>query len=486
MPRNPWHFSENIELRGWGFEPESDLSIVLYNSTFTYNIDNFISSEPKTDLSGSFNSLFTLPILKYGSYTLNITDYKENYDTFNLDIGPVISFSPTQVPSGRIISIYGKGFTPNANIDKTKILLSSSNCIIHNKDEVTVNEKGTFKIDVIVPTLEKKDHQLSVTDGILTASTILWITEPSTIYLSKKIVSPGEIVSVFGDHFTEKRGTKVILSIGGIIIKENIRTENDGKFSVNITTPALEQGFDYVIRAVDENGLKAEVKIIVDKIFFYLSKNSGKVGDPVNITVFGKSINADSMFEIFIDEDLIISATNTNVPNIFHKIFYVPQKPLGIHLIKIHDINNGRDYNLHLNITETSTLIFDSFYCPNYNLTITGKNFAPFHSTNWIISNETWKQNISSLVIQNGSPIITNSSGEFTGKLLVPSFLRPGRYTIRCTTYSENLPNIKQYAEKQINIVKDDVNVSISSILPGLIPGKYQSPISGSLSGSSA
>lgn len=140
---------DEITVNGSGFEYKSDVTICL---------DGVEVATGKTDKYGSFEAIFNVPVMKPGSYKIEVEDDDDNTTKAEFTIGAGVSLSPMTGSVGTSVMIRGTGFVGGETVTVT-----------YNTIEIataTPDGNGTFSVAFNAPASIGGSHPIVITDGI--------------------------------------------------------------------------------------------------------------------------------------------------------------------------------------------------------------------------------------------------------------------------------------------------------------------------------
>lgn len=254
-----------------------------------------------------------------------------------------VEIDPASGNVGDGVIITGTGYVPGETISiayDNKDVTSS-----HIGGNNIVNDSGAFTLTLTVPASFFGAHQIRIT-GSRTESVVKQYSVIPEIKLNKPFALAGDQISVTGSGFAGARGVNFF--IGGEpvsvewIIQESRRTDEDGRFVVNMVIPSLPAG-EYEVVAVDTTS----AQITAEKTFTVLppplnpkvelGQVNGKVGDVMSIS--GVEFNPTSPITLSIGGEVVEpeNAITTSENGTFSASFKIPVLPAGLHMVMASD-----------------------------------------------------------------------------------------------------------------------------------------------------
>lgn len=455
------YIGDNIEVKGYGFEQNSNIDIKSANNTDIQIIGS--DSRVKTDLAGYFICNIRVPDFDYGSYNLTIFDEDNNRVNTSFTVNAIIDLTPVEGPSGSIIHVSGRGFNPGGTIDPSDVLFDNVAAIILTDGSIDVSEDGVLGVDILVPSIYAKDYPIKIIDGAISTSTDFTVTYISEISISPAYGLPGEEITLEGSYFSNQVGNTVSVFLDGVRMDQNVSVDQYGLVSGNLILPAYSLGASYAIRVVDDYGLEATTQIVLDYVAFTLSEYSGATGSAVEINIMGLSLLNVDEYAVYFGEDIVIPRTDIDNGPSTSASFYVPHNSLGIYEVRL--VTYPDDV---ITTTKRFTLSGQSVLTLSTetvtrggNITLSGDNFpeSAVLTPVWFIRNGTWSEDISEYITDQGQPVQTYLNGTVKGFFDIPFDINRGKYWINCSTYSDE-DLLLQFVELEIKITYDVLNVS--------------------------
>jgi hypothetical protein len=431
---------DEVEITGTGFGDEAPVNITFYNATDSWNVVPF-GDEMEANEFGTFVVLFDIPAgIDYGVYSIDGNDNTSTAST-TFTVGASIKLTPDEGPTGSIVRVEGRGWTPTATVTFT---LDGSLAEVVDGDTITVASDGEFSADVVIPYVgPADDYDLEATEsGALVgpADDSFEVTGIPEISVDPTYGSPGAVISVTGANFSRVEGTDVALELWGkapdpvawIADLGTAETDENGMIDDSFVSPAV-AFTSYDVRAVDtvyiDRGTDVDDPFKVGLIALIINPTSGTAGTELSITGIGFEPGLYNL--TFGDEENAdygtVSAGEAIADN-----FWVPNVEPGTYDVLVVDIA-GNELAGHFTVTDTSHASMDPAVAPNdYNITISGYNFADdVADVTFDIYNST--DDWSMTVMDNGLDAATNSDGNFSGWWLVDPILGLGDYTVNIT-----------------------------------------------------
>jgi hypothetical protein len=389
---------DKVTANGKGFATSSNVTLSLDDD------DDII--EKKTNSSGTFSIVFTVPDATRGTHEITGTDEDDNYADADLAITPKIIVSATTAAIGDKITISGSGFTGSSTITVT---LDGINTNV----SITTNSSGTFTDkQFTVPVVAGGSHTLTVKDASSYSATAT-LTTTQSVNINPKSGPADTEVTITGGGFAP--GKSIAVTYKGATIATNpatITTDTSGNFTATIKVPKYAGG-TYTI-SVTQGSLTSNVNFTQTSVAV-LGASSGAVGS--SITASGNGYAAGAKITLKYDGNDLASATADNNGS-FSTSFTVPAGPAGQHIIVITD--NINPFTKYFNVTASSSLNENSGNVGS-NIDITGYAYAPN----------------STISIKFDSSVITTTTaddkGSFTAKDLSIPASKGGNHTITIT-----------------------------------------------------
>jgi hypothetical protein len=236
-------------------------SITVYGTGFGDEVDVVIEfdgdevAEEESDSDGSFQIIFTVPVLSAGSYDIEVTDDDDNEAETNFTIAAGISTNKTSGNVGDTVTITGKGFTPNATITIT---------LATEKVTATADSNGQFSASITIPAIQSGSQTITITDGVNTkkATFDLESTPPSrpntsvpldgekaespTVFDWADVTDPSEPVTYNLQVATDQSFTQIVLRKTNLTVSEYTLTEEEKLASTGQDAP-----YYWRVQAVD-------------------------------------------------------------------------------------------------------------------------------------------------------------------------------------------------------------------------------------------
>jgi len=462
-----------------------DLNIAYdYMEDDAVNDDMFVlASSGSTSSLGSWaNRRVTIPSdAGVGDYHIVGLDEKGNWASDDFEIGAVIYLNTDSGPVGTKIEVEGEGFTQVAQTEVTCTIKRGAEVVgVHiidsedtaNIDNDETDAEGTFKFECIIPQVSKADDnwEIEVDDGTFTAAADFEVTELAKTSVDPDYGPQGSSVTVSGENFPQVKGTNVLIELwnaaGTLKVADidDVETDADGTFEKTITVPT-ENDNSYTILATveaDDDGvynLDDDVDFRIGTILVLLSKSASNVGDRIVLTGNGFTDGGEwnatfGDVEIFSEEDvsgtgLLKMNGGADTPE-----FFVPQLPVGEYVITVWDVDAEIMIEVEFEITEYTTLEFDSWEAPNeFNVSINGWYWCEVDGTvntideiEFVLWNETdeWEMAVKQRNHATGAeidPAVLNATGFLVdGWWEVPDSdtLSKGNYKVNATIETDN------------------------------------------------
>ena len=429
-----------------------------------------VTTTPDTNSVGTFSQSVTIPSGFSGSCEFKAYDAKGVEKTASFTIGPVITLTPDEGPSGIEVTIKGRGFTGGEKIESGEVKMDGTDCYIENAP-VTIRSDGSFTITVVIPSKSKTgDYTITVTPKAgESASATFTLNGLPSIEVEPEHGAQGATISIHGYNFTQLSGKEVKLELWTYDLSTKkadittLKTTSDGEFTGTFTVPAVASGM-YKIKAIQSDyNIETTTSFKVGLMIIILTPSEGPVGTEVTISGAGFTLNGH-WNATFNGEAITSASESVSSSGDFSKTFYVPQVDVGTYTVTALDIDSGVEVTEEFKVTDVTRVEVDPSSAPQgYNVTIKGWNFADDVTTlSCVIYNDTgsWTMNVKQFKkgTQNYRDAQTDSDGNFTAWWDFndnATKLSPGVYTINVTDGHDFL------AQATFEVVK--VTISIES-----------------------
>jgi hypothetical protein len=448
-----------------------------------------LEDEDVTNDRGSFDKTVEVPAvadMDKNPYEVMILDGDGLTAADDYTIGPVISLDATAGPTGLVVEIEGRGFSPSGvnnlgyipddgvTIEDEEGDFAILDCTILDLDDnpdgagalvdgIECDDDGEFDLEIVIPwCFVVDDHIITVTDAAgETAEADFEVTGLPGLTLEVGYGTQGARLDVTGVNFTQISGEEVefwlwndefdkglvtpgqeVEEIGG-----TADTDGDGEFDTRITIPAVDNGNYQIVARQADYGIYGNASFRVTLMVVVLSSESGNSGDLVTMTGSGFSANGDINASLAGEE--VIDITLVGGATTFSEEFFIPTAEPGVYTITVEDQDSGIEVEMDFEILETSYMELDPITAPNdFNVTIIGYNFAADdvggnNDLTFVLWNKTADGEVDEdwdLDVQQGPDpgswdAVLNDEGNFTAWFVVPDEddLSVGTYYINCT-----------------------------------------------------
>ena len=437
---------DELELTGTGFGDEQPVNVTFYNATHSWNVVPFVD-DIETNEFGTFVALFDVPSdIDYGTYSIDGHDNTSTATT-SFIVGASISLTPDEGPTGTVVTVEGRGWTPTETVTFT---LDGSLAEVVDGDTITVESDGEFTAAVVMPYVGPTgDYPLEATETggapVGPASEDFEVTGIPEISVDPTYGSPGAVIAITGANFSQVEGTEVALELWGKAPDPVVKiydlgiaeTDEDGMIDDSFVSPAV--GFtSYDVRAVDtvyiDRGIDVDDPFKVGLIALIINPTSGTAGTELAITGIGFE---PGLYNLTFGDEVYDGYGTVSPGEAIADTFWIPNVEPGVYEVLIVD-SVENELAAHFIVTDMSHASIDPAVAPNeYNITLSGYNFADdAEPVDFVIYNSTddWDMD----VYEDGAgavPAETDSDGNFTGWWIVPddTILSLGDYTVNIT-----------------------------------------------------
>ncbi|MDP6048498.1 MAG: hypothetical protein QGG23_03535, partial [Candidatus Bathyarchaeota archaeon] len=364
------------------FADQEDVNTTFWNATYT----NPIVNNSETDANGGVAITFDVPDVNYGVYTINVTD-GNNTSTHSFTIGAAITLTEDEGPEGYQVTITGRGFTADVEINETAVdgyvawnsaVALAANIMNITDDDFTVDDDGAFTGTVVIPSAGEGKYPISVTDGTYTAYANFTIGNggESTITVSPTHGVPGTTVTVTGVNFTQIEGSDITVSLATSSVTADV--EADGTFSATLTVPSA-VFTTYVVTAQDlVYGVSDTGTYKIGLMSMTLGTSSGDVGS--GVVVSGVGFEASGKYNVTMGDTLVIHNGSIAANEFLSDTFYVPSMAAGSYTVTVTDATNSMSTSYE--VTEDTSLSGSPIEVAiGQNLTLTGEGFLETDAT---------------------------------------------------------------------------------------------------------
>jgi len=452
--------------------------------TVTFDGTTVIASTAnlRTNADGSFGpTTFTVPDKSDGPYTVVATDGALLSASAPFTIGPVITLSHKEGPSGLVVTVTGKGFT-NSTAETITITFDGLPVImIPNPIKITPSTtKGTFTAQIIIPSMPLSDagstKLITATDSQgLTTDASFKLTGVTQVFVNPMAAKIGVTdVTITGANFSQfiqSPSNQVTLRLRPINNPTNAdfswttaTVNSDGKFSTIATVPVNVLPGGYMLNVTDLDGLTAEIPIGIVDPRAATSESSVVTGQV--ITVYGTGFDTLNSYVppfqtmvgnitiggVLVANGLTASQLRDGVTVV------VPTVPVNSRTAVVIGSNiAGLSAETTIAVTKTTTLTVTPASTTRDNwVTIEGNYFTQAGGTATVRIYNSPNQINANLVATLPSVSI-NSDGSFTTSYYIANDFKLGSYTVNAT--DTNTPT-KLTARTTLSVLELDIDIA--------------------------
>ena len=156
---------DNITMTGSGFEADERDITILFD-------EEAVATEIRADDMGYWEDSFEVPEMPTGTYSVTAEGeqtHKEDISELNFEIEPGIVFSPDEGHVGMNLTVAGRGFAANEDVD-----------IIYEGSQVATartNAKGSFDVSFLVPESKHGGRPVTAEDDAENEATAIFTME---------------------------------------------------------------------------------------------------------------------------------------------------------------------------------------------------------------------------------------------------------------------------------------------------------------------
>jgi large repetitive protein len=239
---------KSVKVTGLHFTPSSTVTITFNGAD--------VASGVATNTSGGFVTNFAVPIgTKAGSYPVVAIDALSFQASNTLVVAAKSKITLSTEGNPRIVgsplTIVGSGFIPN---NPLTVLFGGT--VVAS---LSTNSTGGFTTSFPIPKVSAGSYTVSANDGTNTASKSFTVNPHLTS--SPTSVAPGGMITVAGTGFAAN--SNVAFTLNGAALSATATTDSSGSFSLQITIPINASPVGQALKATDQSGDSASVRIQV-------------------------------------------------------------------------------------------------------------------------------------------------------------------------------------------------------------------------------
>jgi hypothetical protein len=299
--------------------------------------DGTIIATGRTDSSGDFTILFTIPEGYTGAYQVHAkVGAHVGYDTAdaNFTVKPGLTVSPEKGPVGTTVTVRGQGFAQNEQGIELIYYLNDNYETIER--HITANATGSWEMSFSIPPSTMGEHKIDAQGDVSRLYEVKDATFEVTpeITMDKSWGSVGDSIPMTGSRFVADEKDIQILFDGQAVVT-GIKADSQGDWEASFKVPEMPTG-TYSVTAQGEWTKKEDISALSFEIEpgIVLSLAEGHVG--MNLTVTGHGFAANKDVNIMYDGNQKATAT-TNDTGSFKAIFVVPESQNSEHQVTAED-----------------------------------------------------------------------------------------------------------------------------------------------------
>jgi hypothetical protein len=291
--------------------------------------DGDIVATGKTNISGDFTILFTVPEGCTGHYQvlavvggdIGIVE-RETY----LTVKPGLTIDPEEGPVGTNVTVKGRGFAKNeVNIELMYYLNDRSETV---ERHIIANATGSWETSFPIPSSTRGEHKLDAEGAV----SRLYEVEDATftvmpeLSIDKSSGSVGESITMTGSRFeANEKGIQILFD--GQAVVTDIQDDAHGDWEEDFEVPEMPTG-EYSVTAEGEWTKKEDIIALSFEIEpdIVLSPAEKYVG--MNLTITGHGFAANEDADIMYNGSQKATA-ETNDKGSFEASFVVPESQYG-------------------------------------------------------------------------------------------------------------------------------------------------------------
>jgi archaellum component FlaC len=430
-----------VTVTGSGFTAGKTISAINFNG-----VDIKPTGTITVSSTGAFTATVIVPTVAYGTYPVDAVDSASAIASTTFVVGAAITISQNSGPTGTVLVVNGRGFTPAAGSPPVGVplafriyrTLGSVSAPMPEIVNIVTTSTGTFQGEIVVPTVPTgiandptSVYTIEAADGSEIATATFNVTATTVFTVDPIATSPWQntVVDVTGSGYTAKPGTEVTFTFNGVVVG-TITTSSTGAIVGEIAIPNLSAGY-YNFVGTDKYGLTYTVSYQIGITLLVLNPSSGPTGTLVDYSAFG--FHDAIPVNITLNGKVVIPNFNpTNVGGRIIGSFIIPTMPVGQYEVKI-TAADGLNAITTFTVTDvTSITVNPSQSPPLSTVALTAKNFGSGTALNFYIANSTWSTLLSMTPATGFSGTTTNTTGWYEGTFTLPAgtVWNLGGYTI--------------------------------------------------------
>ncbi len=391
-----------VEISGVGFAPDETISVEYDGEEI--DID---SGDEEADEDGEFTLFIIIPESEFGEHTITVKgedSLAELEAVFTVE--PEISVNPVSGEAGTVITVTGTGFDRRNGVDFS-FGGNSINVVWLVESGGRTNSDGTFAVNITVSDVAPGSFTILAEDE---DDNDIFATSTFTVVVNTAInVSP--ITGIAGDGITVT-GSSFGAGATATLYFDNVSQSTvligiDGSFTISFDIPASTTGV-HIIGVEDTAGRSAMASVSVTPEMT-MTPATGATGDGVTVrgTGFGASKNITILYGNSAVTLTIPITTGTN--GSFIGSFDVPPIPGGGYTVTVTDGTSE--------LTTSFTVVAGAIINPTSGevgdrVGIASQGFGANKNITIMYGNA---------VIEPTAPIMTDSSGIFSGGFVIPA-----------------------------------------------------------------
>ena len=327
----------------------------------------FITTKPlSASTKGSMHAEIKIEDLDYGEYYLCALDSLNNTLVQEVRLCPKITLSQSEVDVGDLVTIKGKDFTPDTDIESVTISSedwSGVECQIITSDK-SIDAEGDFQIQAFVPQVPDEDTEylveVTASDGVSSQKALI-VDDLAYIECTTERDELTYRVHLVGKNYQNMVNQKVDIELietdfpyHSYKISQVTTNENGVINTTFIVTTNDERRFTVKAYSDDAN-IESDAFLQISPLTVELSKDHGLPGESIKITGDGftpnKSWNAtfDDIAVVSTEEGKVTSTGRLKLKTSSAK-FKVPEVDPDEYTIRFTDVDTGHSIDVQFTV----------------------------------------------------------------------------------------------------------------------------------------